>query len=252
MRHAFSLLELAVVLVILGLITGGVLTGKSLIEAGQTRSVISEYSRIDTAGRAFTDKYQALPGDWNEGSTNFGGPAANDGDSDGMIENAAAANGTGEVYQFWRQLSLEGLIEGSYTGVAGPGAALDSRPGTNVMASRFPNAGWAVVYLYDIGPSPDINGDYEGDATHFAAERGNMLTFGAPCIGCGVDMPSLTPTEASNIDSKLDDGTPSNGRIYAAWRANTCANSTSATDKSATYRLENNTKACGLYWLKQF
>ena len=70
----FSLVELSIVLVILGLLVGGVLTGQSLIRAAELRSVTTEYGKYSTAIRAFKDKYFALPGDMTNAIA-FWGPA---------------------------------------------------------------------------------------------------------------------------------------------------------------------------------
>ena len=66
---AFSLVELSIVLVILGLLVGGVLSGQSLIRAAELRSVTTEYSRYTTAISSFRDKYFALPGDMSNATS---------------------------------------------------------------------------------------------------------------------------------------------------------------------------------------
>lgn len=65
MRNAFSLVELSIVLVILGLLTGGILAGQSLIRAAELRAVSTEYNRHFTAIQSFRNRYMALPGDMN-------------------------------------------------------------------------------------------------------------------------------------------------------------------------------------------
>ena len=72
--RAFSLVELSIVLVILGLLVGGILAGQSLIHAAELRAVSSEYQRYRTAIYAFRDKYLGLPGDITT-ATNFWGAA---------------------------------------------------------------------------------------------------------------------------------------------------------------------------------
>jgi len=62
-RSAFTLVELSIVLVILGLLVGGTLTGQSLIHAAELRSVVKDYEKYKTAMHVFEDKYFALPGD---------------------------------------------------------------------------------------------------------------------------------------------------------------------------------------------
>jgi prepilin-type N-terminal cleavage/methylation domain-containing protein len=62
-KSAFSLVELSIVLVILGLLVGGVLAGQSLIRAAQLRAVTAQVGQYAAASKTFRDKYFALPGD---------------------------------------------------------------------------------------------------------------------------------------------------------------------------------------------
>jgi len=68
----FSLVELSIVLVILGLLTGGILGGQALIRAAELRAVTTEYDRWVTATRTFQDKYFALPGDMTNATAFWG------------------------------------------------------------------------------------------------------------------------------------------------------------------------------------
>ena len=62
-QRGFTLVELSIVLVILGLLVGGVLSGQSLIRAAELRAVSTEHSKFVTAMNSFRDKYFAAPGD---------------------------------------------------------------------------------------------------------------------------------------------------------------------------------------------
>ncbi|PZP83692.1 MAG: type II secretion system protein, partial [Azospirillum brasilense] len=57
--HGFSLVELSIVLVILGLLTGGILGGQSLIRAAELRTISTDANRYITAAQTFRDKYFA-------------------------------------------------------------------------------------------------------------------------------------------------------------------------------------------------
>src|SRR3954471_15989161 len=59
----FTLIELSIVLVIIGLVVGGVLVGQDLIKAAQIRSAVSKIEKYNTAVHTFRTKYNALPGD---------------------------------------------------------------------------------------------------------------------------------------------------------------------------------------------
>src|SRR5882757_2419229 len=104
----FTLIELSIVLVIIGLIVGGVLVGQDLIRAAEVRATISQIEKYNTAVNTFRGKYNALPGDMNSSTaTAFSfatrGGAAGQGDGNGVIE-GPGPNGyvqAGETLSFW-------------------------------------------------------------------------------------------------------------------------------------------------------
>lgn len=261
--RGFSLIELSIVLVILGLLTGGILGGQSLIRASELRSLSSEMSRYATAVHTFRDKYMALPGDF-PGATRFWGfsgttvspgcatnssaatasPGTCDGDGDAAIEFPTAANRTGEAFQAWKQLALAGLVEGTYSGNAGSIAATAYVPGTNSPQARITNTvGWMLTYVKNDGSSPSthmLNLDYTnwmgvGDAYR----NGNDGSY--------ADDGFLKNEEAWNIDTKLDDGHPRQGKLHAMGFDTQCTTSASGTDRTASYNLSaTRADACAL------
>ncbi|MFZ4541492.1 MAG: type II secretion system protein [Rickettsiales bacterium] len=124
----FSLVELSIVLVILGLLVGGILSGQSLIRAAELRAVSTEYSRYVTAVQTFRDKYFQLPGDMNSATTFWGTAAVGaacattigsgtqtcNGNGDGWLDNGYV--NSNENFRYWQHLANAGLIEGAYTG----------------------------------------------------------------------------------------------------------------------------------------
>lgn len=254
-KLGFSLVELSIVLVILGLLVGGVLSGQSLIRAAELRAVSSEYSRYVTAVQSFRDKYFALPGDMNNatafwgytggaGCTNSSGTAATtpgtcDGDANGVIAFAASASQSGEFTQLWRQLSLAGLIEGTYSGLAGSGGVQHCVIGTACPRSRLNNAGWGVWGA----------GDYIGNAAFYAINYGNAFTAGASS-STNIPVTSVfKPEEAWNIDTKFDDGRPTYGKVIGGnWSTCAVVNSgvASATNLDTSYNLASTSLGCSL------
>lgn len=261
-QHAFSLVELSIVLVILGLLTGGILAGQSLIKAAQLRGISTEFSRYVTATASFRDKYFALPGDMNN-ATKFwlvdaGGcpgtastaPTAGsrtcDGDGNGQI--AASAVVANEIYRFWQHLANAGLIEGSFTGVPNDTASYNTfRPSIttpNVPTSRYPNAFWHPFYVGSAAVSD--TGFFEGD-------YGNIMLIGG---GTNGRSPLLLTEEAWNLDTKMDDGKPGTGRMTSAKNATQANSATGCSDTNYTtavsiaassqYLLTNTAAACTL------
>ena len=89
----FTLIELSIVLVVIGLIIGGILVGQDLIQAAETRSQITQIEKYNAAVNTFRLKYNCLPGDCLN-VTAFGFPPrgqyAGEGDGDGILEGVAA------------------------------------------------------------------------------------------------------------------------------------------------------------------
>jgi prepilin-type N-terminal cleavage/methylation domain-containing protein len=93
-RGGFTLIEMSIVLVIIGLIVGGVLVGQDLIRAAHVCAEITQIEKFNTAVNTFYGKYQALPGDMNQSTAQRNGFAARgqyagQGDGNGVIEGVA-------------------------------------------------------------------------------------------------------------------------------------------------------------------
>lgn len=111
-QRGFTLIEIAIVLVIIGLLLGGVLKGQELITSARVRNLISQQDGVKAAYFGFLDRYRALPGDYLTASTTITGVGAScgtgNGDGNGQI------TGT-EATLAWEHLSKSGFINGSYT-----------------------------------------------------------------------------------------------------------------------------------------
>jgi len=266
MRHqksGFSLVELSIVLVILGLLTGGILGGQALIRAAEMRAVSTEYSRWMTATQSFRDKYFALPGDMRNATQFWGRMNGNadcvttssaavsaagicDGNGNSSLTSASAANLAGEYMQFWRHLAAAGLIEGNYAGVAGSGGAEHCQIDVACPRSKMSNVGWGVLSLPN----------FPGDVNSYALDYGNSFFVGAENPIFGPNLHAFRPEEAWNIDAKTDDGRPAQGRIIAVFWNNACAaaddGSSANNDLNASYRLNETSKQCSLIFRQAF
>jgi len=105
----FTLVEVAIVLVIIALILGGVFKGQALIDNARVRSLSTEVSGIQTAWNSFQERYRSIPGDFPKASTQIDS-AASPGNGNGRID------GSQERAGVWQQLSLAGFISGQYDG----------------------------------------------------------------------------------------------------------------------------------------
>lgn len=255
MRTGFSLVELSIVLVILGLLTGGILAGQSLIRAAELRAVATEYQRYHTAMHTFRDKYMSMPGDFRD-ATRFWARFANvgtcvtnssaavatpgtcDGNGDGTLQRPAGGSMSGERFQFWRQLALAGLVEGSYSGYTGSGGDDDGDLGDNIPSGKISQSGWHANTM--------VAGDEA--AIYYNVPYGVSLLYGAVTANGRPSNPLLRPEEAWGIDTKLDDGRPAYGSIIAGRWNNQCGvNVTGALNSSnldARYKLEDSSLQC--------
>ncbi len=251
-RSGFSLVELSIVLVILGLLTGGILSGQSLIRAAQMRAAFTETQHLLASMHTFRDKYFMLPGDLSN-ATSFWGIAAGtgsdnacriftstdqktcNGNGDGIL---ASSTGSVETYRLWQHLANAGFIQGSYTGQGG-----SYLPYINMLGSRVDSAAmWTIGNTACPGTGSSVT--YDGTCgNRIALVRRQDPSFIA----------TLSAEEVWNIDTKIDDGAPYSGRIRASWGASVsaagvqCTLAADGTDKSVGYNFADTNKNCIMY-----
>ncbi|MDB5328653.1 MAG: prepilin-type N-terminal cleavage/methylation protein [Phycisphaerales bacterium] len=217
----FTLIELSIVLVIIGLIIGGVLAGKDLINAANLRATISQKEKFDTAVNTFRGKFNCLPGDCKN-AVSFGLGA--NGDGDGQVGLTAAVysgqlyNGTQaadttwtELGDFWIHLSKAKLIDGSFNLVL-PSTNFFPVGGVNSPATKIGNntAWWLMSDM--VVPSLASIGYWTNGA--IAGRHVYWLTAMIwPDMAGAAGLKAL---DAYNIDVKLDDGLPLTGNVRAA------------------------------------
>jgi len=242
-KSGFSLLELSIVLVIIGLIAGGIVAGSSMIRAAELRAILTEKEGYTTALYTFRDKYLGLPGDLKNATAFWGeidsdqvtcittpsstGTETCNGNGDGTIWGGADHI---ELYSFWKQLSNAGLAPGNFAN-AGITAPYDTELGVNIPESKVSGGGWM---------SYNSSGSF--------AEFGNTFLFGAPGVTY-MDQPILTPEEAWGIDKKTDDGIALSGKLRAD-PAGSCHDSGASAPEP--YDLTNKNIECILIFEYQF
>lgn len=118
-QRGFTLVEIAIVLVIIGLLLGGILKGQELINSARVRNLADTGTGIQAAYYGFIDRYRRVPGDWNAtgAALAIGVPISTGGNDNGQIDNGAAAPADwDEPNAIWVQLAAAGFIQGSYAG----------------------------------------------------------------------------------------------------------------------------------------
>ncbi len=257
-RHGFTLIELSIVLVIIGLIIGGVLVGRDLINAAAIRSQISQLEGFDMAVSVFQQKYGALPGDIRN-PQDFG--LAYDATTDAYCNtNNVYGNGiiqdqTGiypivwtacEQYYFFLHLKDANLIKdlplkwkdyfslGCYTAAGVYPQTIDCQ----YPASKIGTGGFIATSLSD------------GSLAYFLGITNKDSSLSNPYQMIDISTgPVITPAEAHNLDTKLDDGKPLSGKIKSAIlpaTADTVADNCITSVANNTYNLTKTSVACNL------
>jgi prepilin-type N-terminal cleavage/methylation domain-containing protein len=147
-HQGFTLIEVAIVIVITGLLMGWVLKGMELITSARVRNLISQQDNIRGAYFGFYDRFRALPGDYPQASTSISGVGTacgtnGNGNGDGRVDGAGATPSSDEYILAWEHLSKSGFLHGaSYT--CGPVESATTTP-TNPFGA-FLNIAWDTQY----------------------------------------------------------------------------------------------------------
>lgn len=177
-HHGFTLIEMAIVLIIVGLLLGGVLKGQELITQGKIRSTARELDSIALALLSYQDRYKQLPGDDAATSSRWN-LAAGDGDS--ILEGAFnSTTDTDESRKVWSHLRQSGFIAGAGDSLAQPINALGGITG---LQSNAGSTG--------------------------GSNASNELSGLVVCTG------NLPASVASALDGQFDDGLPNKGGVRA-------------------------------------
>lgn len=217
----FTLIELSIVLVIIGLVVGGVLVGRDLIKAAELRKQISQIESFDVAFNTFRLKYNCLPGDCAN-ATNFG--FAGNGNGNGEIGVTGVSLHTGLLMErafFWTNLFEANLIgdgNRSIDAFTGDGCrTVDCSPPIKLKSIGTPTGG-AVFFTPGILLASNNTIDYA-----FTRASTNHYYWLSQCSGdffagettCGI----YTPQTTFELDSKMDDGFPLTGKVVARGNA---------------------------------
>lgn len=180
--NGFTLVEIAIVLVIIGLILGGVFKGQALVDSARVRAISTEIDGIRTAMLAFQERYRSIPGDFSKAPLQIDN-ATVAGNGNGRIDAPAERAGV------WQQLSMAGFISGNYDGAqASTGSSTD------------------VICGPDTCPQNPFSGYYKISYSAQAADAENPANE----IFTGSQIPVNI---LSQLDTRLDDGKADSGRF---------------------------------------
>jgi len=236
-NKGFTLVELSIVIVLIGLIIAGVVGGQSLIQQGKIRSQISEFQKYQVAFNTFRLEYNAVPGDLDRASQYWSGVLNGDGNRR-ITGDADMAHGAREQIRFFEHLSRAGLIPGNFTRVWEMNTGypeLKMVSGKGMIAASF------------------VRGSGDLDDHQLSVAEGTRLYTAA--LFLNVANPQLagssynqgpgiaSPVTFHSIDTKIDDGIAVQGtfKSYRPWRytVNDCL-----TGIDGDYLLSNDEIAC--------
>lgn len=113
-ERGFTLIEIAIVLVIIGLLLGGILKGQEMITQARIKNVIADFNGIQAAFYGYQDRYRAIPGDDKTADTRWTG--ASKGNGNGSVAGKYnSTTDTDESRLFWDHLRRAGFVAGSGT-----------------------------------------------------------------------------------------------------------------------------------------
>jgi prepilin-type N-terminal cleavage/methylation domain-containing protein len=196
-ERGFTLVELAIVLVIIGLLIGGVLQGRELINNARVTAATAQIKGFDTAAATFVESFGGTPGDIGNATVvlpNCTAPCANavTTPGDGRI-GAAPGVFAGDNAQFWIHLHRAGLI----TAVDGTATA---QFGRGAPKADVGNAGFTAGY-HGAGALGVLTNPMSGN---YLAVQG-LIT--------NVAIGGVVVRDVARIDRKIDDGRANTGSM---------------------------------------
>lgn len=224
-KSAFSLIELSIVLIVIGLLIAGITGGASLIKSSELRSVMSEARGYSVAVNAFYSQFNDLPGDY---ATAVGEESSYVGNGNGKIEFANVDTLLAESNMAWYALQQVGAIDDALTlKIVADGL----NPGTNFPSSKIKAAGWIFSYVNNqntvVLTGAIASGSSAGD------EATDVATA------------ALLPSDALAIDTKIDDGVADTGKLRGSI-INSGSTVNTSCYNSDKYVIGGNTKTCAI------
>lgn len=196
-QRGFTLVEIAIVLVVIGLLLGGVLKGQELIASSRVRNLADQQAGIQAAYYGFQDRYRSVPGDMDQTAANnaIGATINTGGDANGQLVSPSGSLDNGnsvwsELNGVWEHLSKSGFIKGNYDG-------------TNTTSAPGSDDGPANVFNGQLILARDNQYQDTGSGTlpnRLVLHMGQFVPVGI----------------ARELDVKLDDGAPRTGSLRNA------------------------------------
>lgn len=200
-QTGFTLVEIAIVLVIIGLLLGGVLKGQELITQAKIKNVANDLNGMAAAIYGYQDRYKRFPGDDNQAAARWNNPAATSGDGNGQIGGNFNAT-AGESREFWQHLRLAGFVGGDTTTRNQPNNAVGGIVGvqTNTGAAGALELAGLVVCSSNLPGkiANAIDAQFDDGVSSRGAVRG--YTQAGSVVADGGASPTLAASAANYVD----------------------------------------------------
>ena len=197
-QSGFTLIEIAIVLVIIGLLLGGVMKGQELINSAKVKNIATDFRNIPVLIYGYQDKYRSLPGDDPAVAAHNGGTLATTGATpgNGLIDgNWNSYTKTNETYLFWQHVRLAGLTSGPTILPTGTAAVGDGYRPVNAAGGELGiQSGTTDTSLTPINATAGAN-----------PIRGTYI----------ICSPNILGKFAKQLDIQLDDGNTAGGSMMA-------------------------------------
>lgn len=242
-QRGFTLVELAIVLVIVGLLISGILKGQELIANAQVNASVAKAKAIEGAIITFRDNYYYLPGDLNNAATKLqacAGVCATNGNQDNRIGTNATFVGAKVIGTI-----SEDMAAFAHLAAANLLGEVSSNPTAVEFGLTAPSAPVGGGFLVGIS-----NGTSSAGTTATALpQAGHMLALVNSASGAvAATSTVMTPGQSERFDRKMDDGAPNTGSVAAIGviTAGTTQCATAA-DNTGVYAVSVAGLNCGLY-----
>jgi prepilin-type N-terminal cleavage/methylation domain-containing protein len=265
-KSGFTLVEISVSIVIMGLIAGAIMAAQGLIRRNEMIRITIDVGTYATAIGQFKQKYQQLPGDMSYASDVWGGlsscpsgestgkPTCN-GNGNGIINSPEINPSSGvndqvfcEHYRVWQHLSAAELIPGKYTGISElADCAPNSLPEKNSPSGSPKNTAFSITSYGYI----DAEAAAKHNADFFEGDYNNVMMLGGVLKDNFAVAPTLTTTEAYEIDKKTDDESPATGKVRAPPESSTKIPDLNCVGGN-NYNIKADGKECSLLFLNDF
>jgi prepilin-type N-terminal cleavage/methylation domain-containing protein len=245
-KKGFTLLELSISALIIGLLLVSVTAGKNLMKNAELTKIIAQNNQFKAAYTTFRSAYASVPGDFPNGfsiwGTTFASSCTNatihaattgcNGDGSGDLNGSTS----GEGLLMWRHLSFAGTLSSQFS-IWTSGTKI---PGTHLPLGARNGSGYYAAY----------------DNYYGIVNLQDMFIFGATVSSNDPYGAILNPIDAKNIDKKMDDGHPTQGKVLSgtspSGATGQCPNGSPGNENlfgATDYTVSNSAIACRMIFL---